>query len=148
MLKKLDAQRKERIDNIAGKHVKNNEPIEDLATGAAHRLLKQNQYKPPLPPQPNKLPPISEEGPLGVEIQGKNLQRVNSDGRNLEWHKGFGANAVKIQDQNFNFKGKPTKLTKGELQSIQNSYGNLNSDLGQLGVGNFASGSHMPLRGP
>jgi len=53
MMRRLEAQRKERIFKKAGysnRGGKANEVSKDLATGAAHRLLRANQYKPPLGP--------------------------------------------------------------------------------------------------
>ena len=63
---------------------------------------------------------------------------------------GLNVNAVKIQDQNFNFSNKPTKLTKNELKSIQTNHSklNLNSDLGSLGIPMPAAAPIGSNRGP
>ena len=68
MMQKLDAQRKDRVFNQVGTKPNSTTnrpaPEQGLLAGAAHRLLKGNQYKPPLAPSHlPQIPGLPERGP-------------------------------------------------------------------------------------
>lgn len=72
MMKKLEAQRKERITNIAGPGKRalpeKLQALSQHGTGAAQRLMNQNQYKPPLAPLPPIQNPPRGPNPPGLDL--------------------------------------------------------------------------------
>ena len=105
-------------------------------TDTAQRLLKNNQYKPPL--APNHLPSINghQRGPNPIGMLSRSNSERGLDDPNNIGAIGISGAAVNQSSHIPRGQAKPSKLTKGELQDLQHNQNKLysNSDLGVLGV--------------